>query len=131
MNEDVAGLVERLDQEFGRARRTYSFPIKPADFIDLIVAIRALVAERDKWNDMHTRECEMRDRYRIKLAAAEAKLREAVEVMWTLYHAACGPTGFAAAVRATSGVPYPWPALDEADDLARAFLADMEKQDVK
>ena len=61
------------------------------------------------------------------IRALDANLREAVEVMWTLYHAACGPTGFAAAVRATSKVPYPWPALDEADDLARAFLADMEK----
>ena len=48
------------------------------------------------------------------------KLREALE---KLHHAVCGETGFAAAVRQESGKAYPWPALDIADDLARAALA--------
>ena len=126
MNKDVAGLVERLEYTAKNGLLQAANDRMYATHEDAASTIRALIADRDKWNDMHTRECEMRDRYRIKLAAAEAKLREAVEVMWTLYHAACGPTGFAAAVRATSGVPYPWPALDDADDLARAFLAAQE-----
>ena len=48
------------------------------------------------------------------------KLRAALE---KLHHAVCGETGFAAAVRQESGKAYPWPALDIADDLARAALA--------
>ncbi len=48
------------------------------------------------------------------------KLREALE---KLHHAVCGETGFAAAVRQESGKAYPWPALDIADELARAALA--------
>ena len=48
------------------------------------------------------------------------KLRDALE---KLHQAVCGETGFAAAVRQESGKAYPWPALDIADDLARAALA--------
>lgn len=39
-----------------------------------------------------------------------------------LHHAVCGETGFAQAVRTTSGIAYPWPALDEAEALSDAAL---------
>lgn len=52
------------------------------------------------------------------------------EIMADLYaaldalrHAVCGETGFAACVRAHSGTAYPWPALDEAEAMAKAALA--------
>ena len=48
------------------------------------------------------------------------ELREALE---QLLHAVCGETGFAAAVRNDSGTAYPWPALDIAEEAARAALA--------
>lgn len=40
-----------------------------------------------------------------------------------LHHAVCGETGFAACVRLDSGKAYPWPALDDADETARATLS--------
>ena len=155
MSADVAGLVERLEGVY-RVPITDGLgavgggeePDNPNEFVrrfptvpiqlEAASTIRALVAENERLReDIATRTMNWLKnnvtdkgeilRAEIKAATAEAKLYEAVEVLWTLYHAACGPTGFAAAVRATSGVPYPWPALDEADDLARAFLATMEK----
>jgi hypothetical protein len=65
---------------------------------------------------------------RVRAMEAEnARLREALEA---LTHAVCGETGFAAAVRMTSGTAYPWPALDEAEELARAALSNREDGDV-
>lgn len=49
------------------------------------------------------------------------------EALGKLRHAVCGETGFAAAVRADSGLAYPWPALDDADELARNALAQVVK----
>ncbi len=56
----------------------------------------------------------------------EAKLAEAVEALRKLHHAVCGETGFAACVRLDSGLAYPWPALDEADEMTRTTLAEIE-----
>ena len=133
MDSDVAELVERLEYTAKNGLLQAANDRMYATHEDAASTIRALVAENERLRD----EIENGVKYRAAVEAyraakdradaAEAKLCEAEEVMWTLYHAACGPTGFAAAIRATSGVPYPWPALDEADDLARAFLADMEK----
>lgn len=47
-----------------------------------------------------------------------SSLVEAREALAGLHHAVCGETGFAAAVRGVSGTPYPWPALDLADEKA-------------
>lgn len=55
-----------------------------------------------------------------QLAAEVLQLREALQA---LHHAVCGETGFAEAVRLNSGLAYPWPALDIADELARAALS--------
>jgi len=61
-----------------------------------------------------------------QLIAAEDKLAKAVEALRKLHHAVCGETGFAACVRLDSGLAYPWPALDEADEMTRATLAEIE-----
>jgi hypothetical protein len=58
--------------------------------------------------------------------AAEAKLAEVVEALRKLHHSVCGETGFASCVRIDSGKAYPWPALDEADELARTTLAELK-----
>lgn len=55
-----------------------------------------------------------------QLAAEVLQLREALQA---LHHAVCGETGFAEAVRLNSGLAYPWPALDIADEMARAALS--------
>ena len=64
-----------------------------------------------------------RDQWKDRAEAAEAALKEAVEVMTTMMHSVCGPTGFAEAVRHNSGLAYPWPSLDTAEAKARAFVA--------
>lgn len=69
------------------------------------------------------------ERLLARAEAAEALVKEAGEVLFKLHHAACGKTGFAAAVRLDSMKAYPWPALDIADEAAAAFLAKMEKTD--
>lgn len=53
-------------------------------------------------------------------ASGEADVEVALEKM---LHAVCGETGFANAVRIVSGLAYPWPALDEAESVARAVLS--------
>jgi hypothetical protein len=58
--------------------------------------------------------------------ATEAKLGKAMMALRKLHHAVCGETGFAACVRLDSGLAYPWPALDEADEMTRATLAEIE-----
>ena len=54
-----------------------------------------------------------------------AELAEAAE---GLHHAMCGDTGFVAAVRADSGLAYPWPALDAAEERLAAALAKIKEQ---
>ena len=46
-----------------------------------------------------------------------------VEALLAMHRAVCGEKGFAECVRAHSKTAYPWPALDEAGELARAALA--------
>ena len=50
-----------------------------------------------------------------RIKAMEAALRDMVQ-------AVCGETGFAAAVRNDAGLPYPWPALDIAEERATKAL---------
>ena len=59
----------------------------------------------------------------VRADLSDALLREAMEVLGKLHHAVCGETGFAHCVRLDSGLAYPWPALDDADEPARATLA--------
>jgi hypothetical protein len=61
-----------------------------------------------------------------RIEALTAKLAKALEALRKLHHAVCGETGFAACVRLDSGLAYPWPALDEADEMTRATLAEIE-----
>jgi len=64
------------------------------------------------------------------IEALEAKLVKAVEALRKLHHAVCGETGFAACVRLDSGLAYPWPALDEADEMTRALLAEIDPEEL-
>jgi len=59
----------------------------------------------------------------VRADLSDALLREAVEALGKLHHAVCGETGFAHCVRLDSGMAYPWPALNDADETARATLA--------
>jgi hypothetical protein len=61
-----------------------------------------------------------------RIEALTAELAKAVEALRKLHHAVCGETGFAACVRLDSGLAYPWPALDEADEMTRAIIAEIE-----
>jgi hypothetical protein len=98
-------LVERLRAGIGDDLDVF------ADDLDVIAAkvtmrqaageIARLTAERD--------------------AEREARKR-LVEALSELLHAVCGPTGFAACVRDCTGLAYPWPALDIAEEHARAAL---------
>lgn len=52
----------------------------------------------------------------------QARVKELEEATEGLLRAVCGDTGFAEAVRFDSGRAYPWPALDIAEEKARAVL---------
>lgn len=83
MNEDVAGLVERLETQL-RANRVNCYAdgkdrFTVFDVSDAVSTIRALVVEVA----IHKGNSE--DNYR-RSVAAEAKLREAVEVMRLVQH---------------------------------------------
>lgn len=80
-------------------------------------AIADLTAERDSTCRQLARSDQENDALRERVARLEGALRG-------LHHAVCGETGFAACVRLDSGKAYPWPALDAADDAARAALTD-------
>ena len=59
----------------------------------------------------------------VRADLSDALLREAMEALGKLHHAVCCETGFVHCVRLDSGLAYPWPALDDADEIARATLA--------
>lgn len=61
----------------------------------------------------------------IAATAPSDGLREALEAM---VQAVCGDSGFAQAVRRDSGFAYPWPALEIAEDKARAALAKIAQE---
>lgn len=61
------------------------------------------------------------------LSASLERERELREALADLHYAVCGETGFAAAVRGVSGLAYPWPALDLADEKARRALGEATK----
>ncbi len=82
----------------------------------------AAEALRDEYHGLFVHWRAEADGLREQLKAAEAALKEAVYVIEQLHGAVCGETGFASAVRMVSGIAYPWPALDAADEDARAFL---------
>jgi hypothetical protein len=114
------------DEELCKALRSalwgqgHHINIKAADRIE------ALTAERDAWKDQHAAEALGLHVQMQRAEAAEAKLAKALEALRKLHHAVCGETGFAACVRLDSGLAYPWPALDEADEMTRATLAEIE-----
>jgi len=95
--------------------------------------IEELEKERDRVAAINVNHCRTVNTYVVDNArladrakASDAKLAKAVEGLRKLHHAVCGETGFAACVRLDSGLAYPWPALDEADEMTRALLAEIE-----
>lgn len=54
------------------------------------------------------------------------KSNEIKAALEQLLQAVCGETGFANAVRTATGKAYPWPALDLAEEAARAALREEE-----
>jgi hypothetical protein len=62
-------------------------------------------------------------RYDARLSAQDELLKEMAEALNQMVHAVCGDTGFAECVRKDSGLAYPWPALDRAEEQGRATLA--------
>ena len=67
----------------------------------------------------------------IALLTARAEKAEAERdalraALYALHHAVCGETGFANAVRTASGLAYPWPALDAAEESAISAMKDTE-----
>jgi hypothetical protein len=73
------------------------------------------------WNWLHD-QCQG-----VSTHAPTERERVLLEALKVLHHAVCGETGFAAAVRADSGLAYPWPALDIADELALAAIAQAQE----
>jgi hypothetical protein len=71
-------------------------------------------------------------RHRLTSIAKVADERDVLAAaLQGLLHATCGETGFASAVRGAGAKAYPWPALDIAEEKARAALAklgDKEQQ---
>lgn len=63
------------------------------------------------------------NRRAIPAAQPSPDVEALVEALEKLVHAVCGETGFAQSVRDCSGFAYPWPALDEAELIARAAIA--------
>ncbi len=66
---------------------------------------------------------EMPDRIWLGAASDDGEPGVSVEeALRELLQAVCGETGFVACVRRDSGRAYPWPALDVAEEKARAAL---------
>ena len=66
------------------------------------------------------------ERLRSAMVVMDNTVRELTEALREMFEAVCGETGFAQAVRAESGIAYPWPALDLAEAMARAALKEIE-----
>ena len=74
-------------------------------------------------HDFGTPESAWVRKYRNVALQPSPDVTALVEALEKLVHAVCGETGFAQSVRDCSGFAYPWPALDEAELIARAALA--------
>lgn len=102
MTDEAKVLMERLDAA------------QNADPNDLFVQAADLI-------ETQAREIE---RLRNAMVVMDNTVQELTEALREMFEAVCGETGFAQAVRAESGIPYPWPALDLAEAMARAALGD-------
>ena len=61
------------------------------------------------------------------IAEQQVEIERLRAALGGMLRAVCGHDGFAAAIRQTSGMMYPWPALDAAEREARAALAQEKK----
>ena len=128
--ERIEALVKERDAADHLARMRRAFIEEARDERDAAEAraeaAEAKVKERDREAKAHEKEIYVwSENYaglERKLSAAEAEVEKLRGALSKLHHAVCGETGFAACVRLDSGKAYPWPALDDADETARAAL---------
>lgn len=140
-DEELESLVKRMESvslQVGIPSRTAldSDVIRKAAYA--ITTLRAQLAEMQIEKEKLGREVNIA-RYgqpdfswqihKEALAEANARVKVLEDALQRLHHAVCGETGFAQSVRDCSGLAYPWPALDEADALARAALATDQERD--
>lgn len=113
-------LVTRLKEEAEGAEFSSKYADLVAEAAARIEADAATIARAHQaWLDADKLATE---RLR-QLVDAEAKVAALVEALEAMRGAVCGETGFAECVRRYSGNAYPWPALDAADEAARAAIA--------
>jgi hypothetical protein len=110
MSDDIAGLVERL--EAGIASRIYGDASREA-----ASTIRALLRKNERWKRKADTFRQLADIDLERAKAAEAKLREAVEVIRDLLD------------WAENYLQWDIPPTHDAVSPARAFLATTEKKD--
>lgn len=79
---------------------------------------RSTKAHRERIRELEAEN----ERLRNAMVVMDNTVRELTEALREMFEAVCGETGFAQAVRADSGIPYPWPALDRAEAMTRAAL---------
>ena len=115
--KNAASSIEALTEQLEDARQ---------DAKEAEAYAEELEKERDRWREIANNEAVEGEANRNAGLALETKLAKAVEALRKLHHAVCGETGFAACVRLDSGLAYPWPALDEADEMTRTTLAEIE-----
>jgi hypothetical protein len=120
--------AEAYAEELEKERDDYAFKLADANntYGEMHVALieaNDKLATCEKYRDAYA-ECDGIGTQAVR--DLEAKPAKAVVALRKLHHAVCGETGFAACVRLDSGLAYPWPALDEADEMTRALLAEID-----
>lgn len=125
---------ERFADILRRFHRDSCYP-DVADFEVNPVVDKLVIAFEDELAVSHALAWVIEEPLRAENATLLSRLKESEdrrgrleEALAELHHAVCGETGFAAAVRSVSGTPYPWPALDLADEKARALLSPEEEK---
>lgn len=135
------GVDERAGEVLSRLRKADEYePLghdgwEAADLITALLAQNAVLrAERDVSNELGRafeqdagQQRALAEAAEAQIAALTARVEGLTGALSKLHHAVCGETGFAACVRLVSGKAYPWPALDDADETARAALSTTEE----
>ena len=111
MTDDLAKQL-RTARESGDPWAAWHLVIKAADRIE---QLEALLDEDAFSQTLFDAVVNQRNKANARIETLEAALRD-------LLHAVCSDTGFAEAVRSVSGIAYPWPALDIAEEKARKAL---------
>jgi hypothetical protein len=114
--DEVIMAVVALEKQYGDGN--HSFELRSAIY-DLLATSNTLIEEQA------ARIAGLEDvleEKRENINSLRARLSEAVKVIEMFMHSVCHETGFANAVRHDSGHAYPWPALDQTEAAAKAFI---------